>query len=107
MFNSCLNYYATASQCESFRFVDRDTPYPKGRLAYVLYWETDEEFLNQEKLTLLYRGPNSEVVIAVAPDYIRSEPAIDSKDAIRSAERGRGRCGWRGGRGCSRRRRRR
>ena len=68
-YNSCLSFYASSSGREALRLVDRNTPYPKGRRAYVLYWPEDEEFFINEKLIAYYRGERSDVVIAVAPNY--------------------------------------
>jgi hypothetical protein len=68
MYSSALNYYRLASGRETLEEIPGSIEMPPGRAIYVLNYVFDEAFLKQQKLHVVYRGPASEVVVAVRPD---------------------------------------
>lgn len=65
---AALNYYRVQSMRETFpefRFVGSDLP--AGKPIYVLSGGDGREFINQQKLAVIYRGKRSDVVVAVQP----------------------------------------
>ncbi len=72
LYTASLNYYSAASGREAFREFVSVRPYPTGRRVYVLFWPDDEEFINRQNLQVVYRGPLSDVVVAVRPDLLQS-----------------------------------
>lgn len=73
---SALNYYREFFGDDSFepfalydnpRFAreTRYLPYPPGSPAYVLYLSRDSDFIAERHLRIVYRGPTSDLVIAV------------------------------------------
>jgi hypothetical protein len=68
MYSSALNYYRLASGRETLEDITGSIEMPPGRSIYVLNYVSDEAFLKQQKLRVVYRGAASEVVVAVRPD---------------------------------------
>lgn len=66
-YRSCLEFYSAASGAEDFHFVDRGDRNSGGQRAYVLSWLDEEAFIRREDLAVRYRGPRSDVVIAIDP----------------------------------------
>jgi hypothetical protein len=68
MYSSALNYYRLASGRETLDEIPGAVELPPGHPIYVLNYVLDEAFLKQQKLRVVYRGPGSEVVVALRPD---------------------------------------
>jgi len=72
MYVAALNFYRTLSRGDSLEEFTSAAPAPPpiGRAAYVLHAVLDREFLEQEGLKVVYRGPLSDVVVAVRPGML-------------------------------------
>jgi len=69
LYVSALNYYRDLSKQETFPEFTLDVPeLSSGRSIYVLDGVWKQDFINQEKLVVVYRGKFSEVVVAVKPN---------------------------------------
>jgi hypothetical protein len=68
---SSLNFYRVASGSETFpEFMAGLPQLPEGKAAYVLNGVFDREFLEKEKLVIIYHGKMTDVVIAVKPETL-------------------------------------
>lgn len=68
MYHSPLNFYRVASGKETFpEFTLAEEPPPSGKAVYILQAPYDQQFIAKEKLTVIYRGKSTEVVVAVKP----------------------------------------
>jgi hypothetical protein len=68
MYVSSLNFYRKMSGHESFEeFRRSDTP-PPDRLIYVLFEPESHDFIEEQKLKVVYRGDFSPVVVAIRPE---------------------------------------
>lgn len=67
-YRGALNYYRAASNGREAlaEFSDKQ-PYPTGRQVYVLHAVFDREFIQNQRLRVVFHGTYSELVIAVAP----------------------------------------
>jgi hypothetical protein len=66
---SSMNYYREVSQAETFpEFAPSVPEPPPGESIYVVNGFFDREFLQKEKLVVVYRGKSTDVVVAVRPD---------------------------------------
>lgn len=69
LYVTALNYYRVLSGRETFPKFELETPeLSAGRSIYVMdgaYWRN---FIDRERLSIVYRGPFSGVVVAVKPD---------------------------------------
>lgn len=66
---SCLNFYRTISQAESFPEFRAPAKEPEVHESiYVLHGLFDRAFLDREKLVVVYRGKSTDVVVAVRRD---------------------------------------
>jgi hypothetical protein len=66
---SSLNYYRVLSKRETFPEFKLEAPeIPVGRSIYVISGVYGREFIDAEKLAIVYRGKSTDVVIAVKPD---------------------------------------
>jgi hypothetical protein len=64
-----LNYYREVSKQETFPEFTTTIPYPPpGKAVYVLNKSFDQEFLDKEKLVVIYQGKSTGAVIAIRPD---------------------------------------
>ena len=68
-----LNYYRTVSGRESFGFFNDVKPYPEDRAVYVLHSELDHEFMEKEKLKVVFHGRRTQIVVAVRPDLLEAK----------------------------------
>jgi hypothetical protein len=65
---SPLNYYRAVSNEKPFPELTSTLPYPpEGKSIYVLNQLFDMEFLEKEKLTVVYRGKSTGLIVAVPP----------------------------------------
>jgi hypothetical protein len=66
-----LNYYRAVSKQETFpQFVNAGYGPPVGKAGksvYVMSGVTGREFIDREKLAVIYRGKSTDVVVAVSP----------------------------------------
>jgi hypothetical protein len=72
MYVAALNFYRKVSGRESLaEFTSAaPAPPPAGKAVYVLHADMDREFLERERLKVVYHGPLSDVVVAVRPDVL-------------------------------------
>jgi hypothetical protein len=69
LYVSALNYYRVLSKQETFPKFEKEVPeLSVGRSIYVMSGVFWREFIDKEKLVVVYRGKFSEVVVAVKPD---------------------------------------
>jgi hypothetical protein len=69
LYVAALNYYRELSNRESFPEFKATLPDPPlGQSIYVIHSVSEREFLEREKLVVVYRGKSSGVVVAVRPD---------------------------------------
>ena len=66
-----LNFYRILSKKETFPefLYVSDQHLPEGRSIYVLHSSFFREFIAKEKLTIVYRGKSTEIVVAVKPGF--------------------------------------
>jgi hypothetical protein len=62
-----LNFYRRVFGGESMGEITSVTPYPLDRQVYVLHGGFDQPFIAEQRLQIVYRGENSEVLIAIRP----------------------------------------
>jgi len=65
-----LNFYRQASHNRSigeFVSVGARQPYPEGKRAYVLYYPEARAFIEKNRLSIVYHGTLSDVVVALRP----------------------------------------
>ena len=65
-----LNFYREASGnhgIDEFVSVGARKPYPEGKRAYVLYYPEDRAFIEKNRLSIVYHGRLSDVVVALRP----------------------------------------
>jgi hypothetical protein len=66
-----LNFYRAASDRQTFPEFEVKIPYPdSGKSVYVMNGLFEKEFLDREKLVVVYRGKSTPVVIAVRRDSV-------------------------------------
>jgi hypothetical protein len=70
-YTSTLNYYRAESKKENFAEFFWTVPPTEGKSIYVLNGAADREFLDKEKLVVVYRGKSSDVVIAARGEIAR------------------------------------
>jgi hypothetical protein len=70
-YTSTLNYYRVTSKRENFAEFFWTVPVTEGKSIYVLNGWADKEFLDREKLVVVYRGRSSDVVIATRGEMAR------------------------------------
>src|SRR5262249_11429165 len=68
MYGPSLNYYRLASGKETIDELHAPIPTPRGHSLYVLNAVFEDELIRQEGLRVVYRGPTTDVVVAVRPD---------------------------------------
>jgi hypothetical protein len=68
MYASALNFYRVESGRETLDEITGSIPEPSGYPLYVMNWVFEEERIQREGLRVVYRGPYSEVVVAVRPE---------------------------------------
>lgn len=85
LYVSALNYYRVLSKRETFPEFKLEVPeVTPGKSIYVMNGVLWREFIDREKLMVVYRGNFSDVVVAVKPDYmdahshLRSNPTMDT-----------------------------
>src|ERR1700690_1545705 len=69
-YSGSLNFYRQASGNQSigeFVSVGARKPYPEGKRAYVLYYPEDRAFIEKNRLSIVYHGKVSDVVVALRP----------------------------------------
>ena len=62
---AALNFYRAQSGRESIDEFQAVAHIPTDRPVYVLYWEQDEELIQQLLLHVVYRSPDTQAVVAV------------------------------------------
>ena len=68
LFFPALNYYRISSKEESFsEFILESPNPPPGKSIYVMSESVDRNFIEKEKLAIVYRGSFTDVVVAVRP----------------------------------------
>jgi hypothetical protein len=67
-FVAALNFYRAQSGRESIEEFRAVAHIPTDRPVYVLYWEQDEQLIQQLHLHVVYRSPNTQAVVAVRPE---------------------------------------
>jgi len=76
LYGGALNYYRERSGKESFLEFQLENPeLSAGRSVYVLDGEFWREFIEKEKLSVIYRGRFSNAVVAIRPDA-RFRPSL-------------------------------
>jgi hypothetical protein len=65
-----LNFYRVLSGRESFVPFEPGLPLPVDRQVYVLHGKFDQEFIRVQKLTVVYHGDSTDVVIALRPESL-------------------------------------
>jgi hypothetical protein len=65
-----LNFYRALSGRESFVPFEPGLPLPVDKQVYVLHGKFDREFMNAQKLTVVYHGDSTDVVIALRPELL-------------------------------------
>jgi hypothetical protein len=68
MYGAALNYYRHASGAETLEEIASAVQLVPDRPIYVLNYLSDEEWLKQQGLRVVYHGPTTDVVIAVRPE---------------------------------------
>jgi hypothetical protein len=69
LYVTALNYYRVVSGQETFPKFELDTPeFSPGRSIYVINKVLERKFIDREKLTVVYRGKFTDIVVAVRPD---------------------------------------
>jgi hypothetical protein len=69
LYITSLNYYRVLSKRETFpKFELEDPELSPGKSVYVMSGVAWREFIDKEKLAIVYRGKSSDVVVAVLPD---------------------------------------
>ena len=67
LYLSSLNYYRVLSKEETFSEFTLMLPDAPGRSIYVLNQVSDHQFIDKEKLAIVYSGKSTGVVVAVRP----------------------------------------
>jgi hypothetical protein len=70
LYNSSLNFYRILSGRETFVQFEPGLPLRTDKQVYVLHGKFDQAFINAQKLTVVYRGDATDVVIAVRPELL-------------------------------------
>jgi hypothetical protein len=65
-YSAALNCYRVMSGRESLAEITGDTPIPTGRELYVLHEGINADFIGQQQLRIVWRGPES-ICVAIAP----------------------------------------
>ena len=69
LFFPALNYYRISSKKETFPEFKLESPNPPaGKSIYVMNESVERNFIEKEKLVIVYRGNFTDVVVAVKPD---------------------------------------
>jgi hypothetical protein len=78
---AALNYYRVRSNRENFSEFKATLPDPPlGESVYVMNQQFEREFLEREKLVVVYRGKSTDVVVAVRPGgVIPAAIVVDSR----------------------------
>ncbi len=71
LYSSVLDFYRVQSGHESFTEFQPGLPMPKNRDVYVLNAKGDHEFIDDQHLSVVYRGVLTDLVIAVRPDGLK------------------------------------
>ncbi len=69
-YESSLNFYRAASHNDRIgRFIHKDprARYPEQKRLYVMYYPEDREFIEKNKLRIVYHGTISDIVVAMRP----------------------------------------
>jgi hypothetical protein len=68
LFSPALNYYRISSKKETLsEFILESPNPPPGKSVYVMSESVDRDFIEKEKLAIVYRGNFTDVVVAVKP----------------------------------------
>jgi hypothetical protein len=81
-YGSALNFYRVQSGRESFGEIESPLQLPTDRSVYVLHYSFDEDFIRQQHLRVVYRGPNTDAVVAVRSE---AEARWNALSALRSS----------------------
>lgn len=68
MYASALNFYRLSSGRETLDEIPGSIPTARGRVLYVLNWVQEEQMIREEGLRVVYRGANTEIVVAARPE---------------------------------------
>jgi hypothetical protein len=63
-----LNFYRLASGLETIEEIKAPLEPVPGKKVYVLHGIFDRKFIDQERLTIVYRGASTDIVVAVNPE---------------------------------------
>lgn len=75
LYSSALDFYRVMSGRESFSEFQPGLPLPEDAAVYVLNAKFDGKFIEQQRLSIVYRGPLADTVIAIRPDrMVRRDP---------------------------------
>jgi hypothetical protein len=69
-YGSPLNFYRLASGRETFEEIKAPLEPVPGKKVYVLHGLFDRKFIDQERLTIVYRGAATDIVVAVNPKAV-------------------------------------
>ncbi|SRR5579884_1625337 len=69
-----LNFYRRLSGHETFREFSPESAYAPDSAVYVLNSAFDQEFLDAQRLQVVYRGATTPIVVAVRPDRLGGCP---------------------------------
>jgi hypothetical protein len=70
-YSSTLNFYRVLSG-DTFNAFAPNFAMPVDRLAYVLHGKNDREFIDAQKLTVVYHGDRTDVVVAVRAESLHA-----------------------------------
>jgi hypothetical protein len=71
LYSSVLDFYRVLSGRESFTEFQPGLPLPKDLSVYVVNAKGDREFIDDQHLSVVYRGVLTDLVIAVRPDRLK------------------------------------
>ena len=67
-YTAALNFYRTASGRETIEEIKSGAEPIPGKQVYVLHGVMNRQFIEQERLAIVYRGTSTDIVVAVNPE---------------------------------------
>jgi hypothetical protein len=67
-----LNTYRVISGGTALEEIPGGKPYPVDRMAYVLFYAFDKDFIDNQGLRVVFRGDATDIVVAIRPEAMVS-----------------------------------
>ncbi len=77
LYSGSLSFYSVLNGRDPtglFSVVTKPEEMPSGRAVYVLHREFNRNFINEQKLKIVYRGESTDVVVAIREEALKTQP---------------------------------